>query len=220
MNRFKWLLGTVVIFGVMGVGVWLLWLRVTAINSVFLTTTSPAQTYTVRISGRKERPRVPFVMNTSWFSVNKGSEDFLQNEYLHSGDWLDPSFDILYPEHNWPSENVLHFFRGEYFKGGEARRVVVKNSSSQAMKYVLVVSLDTHLLFDVQPNSQIELKVPPGRADTAYISVEGQYSDGRALKRIGQNFGVTKQQTGTCYVDVSDGGVKFDSAGWEKYTPQ
>lgn len=218
MNRTKWLLATAMIFGVLGVGLWLLWLRIAAINSVFLTTTSPAQTYTVRISGRQNRPRLPVVTHMAWFSVTRGSEAFLVNEYLHSGDWLDPSFDIAYPQQNWPSENVLHLFREESFSGGEPNRIIVKNSSGESLKYLLVVSIDAHLLLDVRPKSQIELKVPPQRGDVFFVSVEGQFNDGHAHKRVGQNCAVNKQQQPpTCYVDIGAGGATFASAGSEQY---
>jgi len=219
VNRTKRLLATVIVCGTLGVGLWMLWVRIAAADPVFLTTTSPAQTYTVSIAGQKDRPRFPAIVNTVTFSVTKRSETFLGSQYLHSGDWLDPSFSILYPQHNWPSENVLHFFREEYFSGGEPLRLIVKNSSGETIKYLLVVSHDAHLLFDVQANSKTELKIPPPRGDIFYISVEGQFTDGRAQKRVGQNFIVNKRPA-TFYVDVGDTAAAFESTGWEKYTPK
>jgi len=219
MNSTKRLLATVIACGILGVGLWILWVRIAVASSVFLTTTSPAQTYTVNIAGKKDRPRFPALVNTVRFSVTKGSETFLVNQYLHSGDWFDPSFAILYPQHNWPNENVLHLFREEYFSGGEPGRLIVKNSSGETIKYLLVISHDAHLLFDVQSNSQIELKVPPPRGDIFYISVEGQFNDARLQKRVGQNFIVNKRPA-IFYVDVGDTAATFESPGWEKYTPE
>src|ERR1044072_6769910 len=131
MNRTKRLLATVIACGILGLGLWILWVRIAAASLVFLMTTSPAQTYTVSIAGQKDRPRLPALVNTVRFSVTKKFETFLVNQYMHSGDWLDPSFAMLYPQHNWASENVLHLFREEYFSGGEPGRLIVKNSSGE-----------------------------------------------------------------------------------------
>ena len=219
MNKAKRLLATVIVCGTLGIGLWLLWVWIASAGPVILTTTSPAQTYTVSLSGQKDSPRLPALMNTVTFSVTKRSETFLVNEYLHSGDWFDASFAILYPQHNWTSENVLHLFCDEYFSGGDPIRLIVKNISGETINYLLIIKHDAHLLFDVQSNSQIELKVPPSRGDTFYVSVEGQFKDAQPLKQVGQNFVVHKKPA-TLYVDVGKTGATFESPDWKKYSPK
>lgn len=78
--------------------------KITTEPEAFLSTSSPRGTYTVRLTGRKDRPKVPFVSHRVVFSVSRDKEVFLANKYLHSGDWFDPSFDLWYPEHTWVSQ--------------------------------------------------------------------------------------------------------------------
>lgn len=219
MKKAKRLLIVLIVCGTLGVGLWTLWDLITTARPVFLTTTSPSETYTVSIAGQKDRPYLPVLVNTVRFSVTKNSETFLVNQYLHSGDWLDPSFAMLYPQYKWANENDLHLFREEYFSGGEPVRLIVKNSSGETIKYLLIDTHDAHLLFDVQSNSQIELKVPPARGDLFYVGVEGQYKDARPLKSFGQDFIVNKKPA-TLYVDINNIGATFESPDWKKYTPK
>ena len=56
---------------------------------VILTSSSPAGTYIVTLTGQSDRPRFPAVIHTVSFSVVKDQKAFLLERYLHSGDWLD-----------------------------------------------------------------------------------------------------------------------------------
>lgn len=185
----KPLAATVIVSGTLGVSLWLLWLWIASAGPVFLTTTSLEQTYTVSLAGQKDRPHLPALMSTVSFRVTKRRETFLVHEYLHSGDWFDPSFAILYPEHNWTSENVLHLFRDEYFRSGDPIRLIVKNSSGETIKYPLIVTSDAHLLFDVRSHSQIELKVPPRRRNLFYCQHTARLRRGPAARQEGRKPG-------------------------------
>lgn len=185
-------------------------------SPVFLTTSSPKRTYTVQFAGRQGRPFLPAAVNTVRFSVRKDADVVLSDRYLHSGDWLDPSFAILYPQHDWPSENVLHLYRQEYFTRGAASKVVVRNDSAVAIKYLRVTSDDTHLLFDVEPGSQMELRIPPARGDLRYITVEGEFSDSKPVEEVGENFFIDKQPT-TFYINVAGNLPTIESPGKQKY---
>ncbi|MCA1568078.1 MAG: hypothetical protein LC803_21035 [Acidobacteria bacterium] len=102
---------------------------------VFLTTSSPGKTYTVSLAGNKDRPHIPAISHEVRFNVLKRTETFLSDDHLFSGDWLDPSFEVLYPQHNWISENVLRFGRAEYFSNGSPhtlKRRCERRSASRA----------------------------------------------------------------------------------------
>jgi hypothetical protein len=73
--------------------------RVIHSPSVFLTTTSPSGAYTVNLTGQKERPMWPFVAHTVQFNVLKNNRSILSDKYLHSGDWMDTSYEISFPNH-------------------------------------------------------------------------------------------------------------------------
>jgi len=90
------------------VGSLTLW-KITTQSESFLSTTSPKGTYTVRLTGRKDRPKVPFLNHQVLFSVSREEKVVVANSYLHSGDWFDPSFDILYPDHAWETMRFSTF---------------------------------------------------------------------------------------------------------------
>src|SRR5215213_1569203 len=85
--------------------------NITSERVAFLTTSSPNGTYVVRLFGQKDRPKVPMVSHEVVFSVTREGKALSADNFFHSGDWLDPSFDLIYPQHSWVKENVLHFYR-------------------------------------------------------------------------------------------------------------
>src|SRR5262245_64580291 len=95
----KWLLTTLAVLIAIGISAWGLYVRIAGASSEFLKTASPSLTYTVTVSGQKDRPRFLGVVHTVTFRATKLSEPNLVNEHLHSGDWLYPSFLTLYPEY-------------------------------------------------------------------------------------------------------------------------
>ena len=128
-------------------------------REVVLTTSSPANTYTVTLAGQRDRPKVPLLYHQVRFSVSKskGAKESLTNKYLHSGDWFDPSFDHLYRQHNWVQENVLQLYNEEFFNDGERENIVVQNKTDKVIEYLRVRSTDTFLLFDIQPGATFTL---------------------------------------------------------------
>jgi hypothetical protein len=186
-----------------------------------LTSTSPAGTYTVTLTGKAERPSYPAVVNTVWFSIVKDNKPFLAERYLHSGDWLDPSFAILYPQHSWVSENTLHFYREEYFHSGKSSAVEVINSSGEAINYLKVSSDDTYLLFDLQPKSRTKLIMAPPRGSIAYVSVEGEFSENKRIEKRGQNFRIRKvpDEPISYRIDIVGNVPLIESPQLEKYEP-
>ncbi len=41
----------------------------------------------------------PFVAHTVQFNVLKNNRSILSDKYLHSGDWMDTSYEISFPNH-------------------------------------------------------------------------------------------------------------------------
>lgn len=197
-------------------GVWISRRLPVLANPVFLTTSSPKQTYRVRLSGRSKQPSLPIVVNTVYFSVEKQSQSFLADKYVHSGDWFDPSYNHLYPQHDWAGENVLHLYDAEDFADGSPSKIVVRNSSPEAIKYLRVTAGDTHLLLDLEPGSQTELKIPSTRGDLEYVVVEGEFSSSKPIENVGQNFFVNHEPS-TFYIDVAGTTPTIESPHRQKY---
>jgi len=184
----------------------------------FVTTTSPKGTYTVRLTGRKDRPRIPFVEHEVRFSVSKGERLFLADKFLHSGDWLDPSFELWFPENSWLSENILQFYKREFRSDGAHESIVVLNKTAETILYLRIVSVDTFLLFDVQPGAASTLAVSAPRTDSRWVSVEGEFSGHRAIKSAEAGFVVAAAQKGpfVYYVYVNEDGISIESPDLQK----
>jgi len=200
------------------VGSLTLW-KITTQSESFLSTTSPKGTYTVRLTGRKDRPKVPFLNHQVLFSVSREEKVVVANSYLHSGDWFDPSFDILYPDHAWENNEILHFYKKEYFADGQPEQVVVLNKTTETIQYLHVTSVDTFLLFDIQPESTTRLVVSRPRADSRWIKIAGQFSDGTPIQGKGVGFVLpkSKQPPFTYYIYIDKKSFTIESSGLEKY---
>jgi hypothetical protein len=188
-------------------------------RDVVLTTSSPKGTYTVRLTGQRDRPKVPLLSHQVLFSVNKDGKEVLTNEYLHSGDWLDPSFDVLYPQHNWVREDMLHFYRKEFFDEAGRESIVIVNRTDRVIHYLQVTSVDSFLLFDIPPGALTTLVASAPRSDLRWLAAEGEFVDGRKIERYGADFllhSVSKQSF-VYYVYIDEGGLKIESPDLPQY---
>lgn len=188
----------------------------------FLASSSAEGTYTVLLTGRPERPRVPVVVNSVWFRVLKGNDVFIGERYLHSGDWFDPSFSILYPNHAWVSANTLHFYREEYFQRGRSCKVVIENHSGRLIKYLKVTSDDIYLLFDLQPRSASSVNISPPRGSIIFIGAEGEFSDGGSIQKTGENFRIQNcsNEQISFHINIVGAIPLIESPQLEKYRPK
>jgi hypothetical protein len=193
--------------------------KTTIQNDVFLTTSSPKGSYTVRLTGRNDRPKVPLVSHEVLFSVSKDGKVFLTNKYLHSGDWFDPSFNLLYPQHNWVGEDTLHFYKQEFFSEGERESIEVQNRTQKVIQYLRVTSVDSFLFFSMQPGAMSTLIVSAPRADNRWVTIEGEFSDGQIIKQTGVGFLFTKGRKGpfAYYIHINEDGLTIESPDLEKY---
>jgi hypothetical protein len=190
-------------------------------TETFLTTSSPNGTYIVRLTGRKDRPKILFVTHEVFFSVTKNGKEFLSNKYIHSGDWLDASFDSSYPQHAWVNEDRLHFYKQDFFRDGQPETIVVQNKTQKEIPYLRVTSVDAFLLFDIRPGAEFKLIVSGPRADNRWISVEGEFSDRQNIKES-QGFVFDKGKKGpyTYHITLNSDKTTIDSPELEKYRPR
>ena len=188
-------------------------------SDVVLTTSSPKGTYTVRLTGQRDRPKVPLITHEVLFSVSKDGKDVLTNKYLHSGDWFDPSFDVLYPQHNWVREDVLHFYRKESFDEAGRESIVIVNRTDRVVHYLQVTSVDSFLLFDIPPGALTTLTASAPRSDLRWLAAEGEFVDGRKIERNGADFLLRSgsKQSFVYYVYIDEDALKIESPDLRKY---
>lgn len=183
--------------------------RTTSQPEVFLTITSPNGNYTVSLAGQKDRPKLPFVSHEVRFSVTKEGKETSTNNFLHSGDWLDPSFALWYPQHKWITENGLQFYKEEFFNDGQRERISVQNKTDKVIEYLRVTSIDSFLLFDIPPGATTTLTVSPPRSDNRWISVTGEFRDRQQIGQKGEGFSFGKDRKGplTYFVAINVDGL-------------
>lgn len=190
-------------------------------SSEFLTTSSPIGTYRVSLTGQKGRPALG-LMSEVQFEVFKNGELFVPKKYLHSGDSFDLSFEAGYPNHHWLRENVLHFYRQEYFNKDRLDTVIVTNKTRERIRYLRVQALDKFLIFDLEPLDSMELAASPPRGDIKWVGAEGEFSNGQKIELAGVNF-KTRKELGDAFVyeiSVSDQGLIIESPQLQNYEPK
>lgn len=185
---------------------------------VVLRTNSPANTYSVVLNGRSDRPSF-FLEHTVRFTLRKGNEVLISQRFLHSGDCFDPAYYILYPQHAWVSENVLHLYNEYYFEdhlGGSVGTVAVTNNSALNIKYMLVKAKDAHLLFDLMPGKTTTFQIPPPRGDWEWFYVEWINEGGQVVSSGGQSFRQDRKQPSRCFIDIGEQGASIDCPDLKK----
>src|SRR5688500_17723885 len=65
----------------------------------FLTISSPDKIYSITFSGQRDRPTLPLRDHSVYMEIKKAGEFVGRSTKFLSGDWLDPSFDMLFPNH-------------------------------------------------------------------------------------------------------------------------
>jgi hypothetical protein len=155
-------------------------------SRVWLSTSSPNKTYTVQLTGREFRPKVPGVEHEARFNLLKGSEPVVKNAYVDSYDWFDSDFAEMYPEHEWVTESVLRFGR---LTKSEQRidSLIVSNRTDKPVRYLKITVGDMLFIFDVPARSATKLVVPH-RGWLSWVAAEGAFSDGQSLPANGVNF--------------------------------
>lgn len=189
--------------------------------SEFLTISSPTETYRVSLTGQKGRPALG-LMSEVQFEVFKDGELFVSKRYLHSADSFDLSFEAGYPNHSWLRENVLHFYRQEYFYKDRLDMVIVTNKTREKIRYLRVQALDKFLIFDLEPLSSIELAASPPRGEIKWVGAEGEFLTGQKIELAGVNF-KTRKELGNAFVyeiSVRDHGLVVESPQLQKYEPK
>jgi len=166
--------------------------------------------------GRKERPL--FFTNEVRFEVLKNGRLFMPDQYLHSGDAFDLSFEAGYPDQRWLGENIVHFYRQQYFYEGKPDVLIVVNKTNKVIKYLIIYSTDKFLMFDLQPGSETQLFASPPRGDISSFSVLGEFAEGRSFKK-GAGFRILKQLDGpfTYHIYITDDGSTIECPQLEKH---
>lgn len=176
----------------------------------FFVTESPDSTYTVNLFGQKERPA--FFTVEVGVTVLKDKTPFLPYQTLHSGDFMDLSFELGYPDSRWVGDNVLQFYNEENFDNGKSQVIFLSNNSNKTIKHLRLGSWDWFLLFDVLPGAHVRLSASPTKGDDAWVYLEGEFYDGQTFKKSATYnvTGISKLPVFT--ISVAEEDVKIESS--------
>ncbi|MFN0279125.1 MAG: hypothetical protein ACKVRN_11045 [Pyrinomonadaceae bacterium] len=153
-----------------------------ALKPPFFTTKSPDNTYSVNLYGQKERPAL-FTVEVGAV-VLKNEQPFWPYQTLHTGDAMDLSFELGWPDHRWIGDNVLQFYREENFSELKLpERLVLVNKTDKVIRQLRITSNnDKFLGFDLPPGSEIRLAASPPRGDYSGVWIAARLNDGRIFE--------------------------------------
>lgn len=134
---------------------------------------SPSGNYSVRLFGQKERPILLTV--SIYFEVLKGGKSYWNTELLHSGDAMDLSFELGWPESRWVQENVVEFYRPEDLAGNTGDQLEVVNLSERPLKHLRIESGSKVLAFDIEPGASVLVAIPKAKGDYCSTWMEAHF---------------------------------------------
>lgn len=168
---------------------------------VALVTTSPQHNYVVEVRGLLSRPSNPFSTNRLTFTARRDSS-IVATGTLYEADSMDDGFGEIYPEHNWPAENVLLFLSTarKYFPISD--RLTIANSSSHRIAFARIVYCNLYLVLDLEPGTVLHINAP--RDSAAAVSVEAQLDGFKNVLYAGKGLSYSSSLPSTP-VDVAVG---------------
>ena len=179
-------------------------------SAVFTTTISPQNTYSLNLKGAKQRPfLLPFSVSAD---VYKMGELFVTDVWLHTAwDAFDLSFELGYPDIRWPANNVVEFYRPDYFADG-SDLLIIQNRSGQPVKCLLIEAVNKFLVFDMRPGASLSVHVPKSRGDWQWFALEGVVADGTRIPRNNASFRSNNKQVRCTYlITLLDSGSTFEA---------
>ncbi|HEX7333830.1 MAG TPA: hypothetical protein VF290_20170 [Pyrinomonadaceae bacterium] len=175
MKRYR-LLGLLVFIVTMVASVAIYW-RLTYYR-VWLSSTSPGGKYTVELTGDKGRGGfvVPSVVK---YNLLVDGKVLTRNRFAHSGDFMDISFELAYPDHAWMDEKILRFWFTRH--NAVSDRLLIANNTGKRIKFLRIrVPDNMYFVFDVEPRTSLTLTLAHTAAGNDFWA-EGEFEDGSQI---------------------------------------
>ena len=173
----KKLFGVLIFLVTLVVGITVYW-RSTYYR-VWLSSTSPNGKYTVELTGDKGRGGF-FIPSMVKYNVLVDGKQLTRDRLVHSGDAMDISFELAYPEHAWIDERTLRFWSNRHRREDQLDTLLISNNTNKKIKFLRIKAWDMFFVFDVQPNSRLKLAFTH-RSEGQGISAEGEFEDGSLI---------------------------------------
>ena len=170
----------------------------------------------LRLKGDPTGPLQPIIDHSVYFDLIRDEQPVLVNKYLHSGDWLDPSFNDLYKQHNWVTNSLIRFSRADV-AATKCDRLVVHVDTNRPISFLYIQSRDLFLVFNPEPQSRFELCAHPQKS-MGWIEVEGEFADGKPVPWKGTNFTIDYKPGPFEYqISITSDGPNISSSQLREY---
>ncbi len=183
---------------------------------VWLSSTSPNQKYTVEMTGDKGSGGI-LISSAVKYNILINGERITSDRLVHSGDAMDISFELAYPNHSWINENTLLFWSDRHRRQDNLDSLLLSNTSDKSIRYLrLKTGDDLFFVFDVQPQSQARVLFTHRSAGKS-ISVEGAFENGSTFDyAVSFRENGTKEPQGYC-MRIEHHGVVINSPREKAY---
>lgn len=211
------LVSVMVLAGASLVGVTVL--RALFARPLFSTIPSPDGALSLRLKGDPTGPIQPIIDHSVSFDLFHNGQPVLVNKFVHSGDWLDPSFNDLYRQHDWVTNSVIRFSRVSV-DATKCDRLVVRVETKKPITYLYIESRDLFLVFNPKPESQFSLCAYP-QTWLSWIEVEGEFAGGEPIRWKGTNFTINYSPGPFEYqISITADGPNIWSSQLSEYIPE
>ena len=164
-NWFKNIFIAFAFFMILAVGLYIF----ITIEWTIYSTTSPDGKHIVSV--KQERGKPFFNRKHVYLYAKSGSAPVLVKQRIMSSHMMEGNFMDHYPDYAWIRKDVLMI--GNNVKESKSK-LKVKNKGKNKLSYVLLETKeDKFIIFDMKPNSQIELGLFPMRSMTVQARYEG-----------------------------------------------
>ena len=150
-----------------------------------LSTISPNETYMVELTGDLEPGLIQIDEQVVSFNLYKSGVRVASNVQMTSFDFYEHGFLSQYPNYEWVNNNLLRFIDDNSPEPKDS--LLVSNRTESTILYLNISQLDLYLIFDIQPNSSVKIKVPRYKWQS-WVSVSGQFANGESIQFTGLNF--------------------------------
>lgn len=152
---------------------------------------SPNGHFRIELYGDMERPEVPFLSTDLKADVFINGQKLGRTYIYPSGDFFESSFDSVYRDLSWDSENIFGFHRDSESKiasEADGDSLTVSNKTDRAIGFLnIMFGGNRYLLMNLGSKSSQTIYIKNSMYHE-YIDVSGVFSDGTKLEGDGKNF--------------------------------
>jgi hypothetical protein len=176
-------------------------------DSLVYESSSPSGLYTIRLTGNGDRPT--FLTNQVDVTVLKEGVPYISNEYIHSGDSFDLSFNYGFPRRVWLDDNTIRFFNPRETAADKKYTVSVRNSSTVKIKFLKLFTTDKFVILDLEPGSSAKLAFSEPLGDRIDFYLLLVFDNGKRLEQ-GATF-PAKAETRDFYINAETASILIEA---------